>query len=264
MKYKKETSANVNVVFSEFDITNLPSGNYFLVIEARDKENNILNSNKIFIQRSNPRMQINLEDIATMNVENTFAYGINNMDTLQEYIRCLEPISSEQEKGFAVAHLHSSDIEILQKYFYRFWLERNELEPERAWLAYLDEVNKVNYAYSTSIQKGYETDRGRVYLHYGPPNAISESYNEPSTYPYEIWHYYVLENGQRNKKFVFYTKDIVTNDFMLLHSDVTGEPSNYRWQYYLYQRVDAGFDIDRGVMPDSWGGNSKKYFDLPR
>ncbi|MCD4682254.1 MAG: GWxTD domain-containing protein [Bacteroidales bacterium] len=262
--YKKKTSAKVNVVFSEFDITNLPSGNYFLVIEARDKQNNTFSSNKIFIQRSNPRVSIKLEDIASLNIENTFAYRITNLDTLKEYIRCLEPIATAQEKGFATVHLASSDIEILQKFFYMFWMQRNELEPERAWLAYLNEVDKVNYAYSTPIQKGYESDRGRVYLKYGPPNAISESYNEPSTYPYEIWHYYVLENGQRNKKFVFYTKDIATNDFALLHSDVTGELSNYRWQYYLYQRVDAGFDIDRGVLPDTWGGNSKKYFDLPR
>ncbi len=264
IKHKKKTSAKVNVVFSEFDITNLPSGNYFLVIEARDKQNNTLSRNKIFIQRSNPRVRIELEDIASLSIENTFAYRITNLDTLQEYIRCLEPISTAQEKGFASVHLATSDIEILQKFFYMFWMQRNELEPERAWLTYLNEVNKVNYAYSTPIQKGYEADRGRVYLKYGPPNAISESYNEPSTYPYEIWHYYVLENGQRNKRFIFYTKDIATNDFALLHSDVTGELSNYRWQYYLYQRVDAGFDIDRGVLPDSWGGNSKKYFDLPR
>ncbi|MCK7531387.1 MAG: GWxTD domain-containing protein [Marinilabiliales bacterium] len=128
---------------------------------------------------------------------------------------------------------------------------------EREWLNYLSEVNKVNYAYSTPILKGYESDRGRVYLKYGPPNAISESYDEPATYPYEIWHYYVIKDGQRNKKFVFYSRDIVTNDFQLLHSDVTGELSNYRWQYVLYSRVDAGYNIEKGVSEDSWGGNSK-------
>ncbi len=263
-QYKKQSSAKVNVVFSEFDISKLPSGNYFLVIEARDKENNLLGSNKIFIQRSNPGIQLSIDDIATMQINNTFVNNITNIDTLREYIRCLMPISSEQEKGFALAHVENSDLEILQKFFYMFWTQQSPLDPERAWLAYLEEVNKVNYAYSTSIQKGYETDRGRTYLKYGPPNAISESYNEPSAYPYEIWHYYFLENGQRNRKFVFYTKDIATNDFALIHSDVTGEYSNYRWQYFLYQRVDSGFDIDQTTKPDPWGGNSKKYFDLPR
>lgn len=262
---KKETSAPVNIVFSEFDITNLPSGNYFLTIEARDKSNNLLGLNRIFFQRSNPRIQISVMDLANLDINQTFASRITDIDTLKEYIRYLEPISSAQEQGFANTHLNSSDLETLQKYFYSFWVSQDNIEPEKAWNFYLAEVNKVNYAYSNPVTKGYESDRGRVYLKYGAPNAISESYNEPAAYPYEIWHYYVLKNGQRNKKFIFYSKDVVTNDFTLLHSDVTGELSNYRWQYYLYQRVRPGMDLDQGATEDGiWGGDSKKYFDIPR
>jgi GWxTD domain-containing protein len=261
---KRETAAPVNVLFSEFDISELPTGNYNLVIEAKDKQNNLIGLNRIFFMRNNPKIQIKLDEISQLDIANTFVDKIDNIDTLREYIKYLEPIASEQEKGFARAHLANSDLKTLQKFFYRFWNERNELEPEREWMNYLAEVNKVNYAYSTAIMRGYETDRGRVYLKYGPPNAISESYNEPATYPYEIWHYYVIKDGQRNRKFVFYTMDMVTNDFTLLHSDVTGELSNYRWQYVLYSRVDAGYNIEKGVSEDSWGGNSKKYFDLPR
>jgi GWxTD domain-containing protein len=261
---KRETSAPVNILFSEFDISGLPTGNYNLVIEAKDKQNNLIGLNRIFIMRNNPKVQIKFDDISQLEVENTFVNKINSVDTLREYIKYLEPIAFEQEKNFAQVHLLNSDLKTLQKFFYKFWIDRDELDPERAWLNYLSEVNKVNVAYTTSIYKGYESDRGRVYLKYGPPNAISESYNEPATYPYEIWHYYVIKDGQRNKKFVFYTKDMVTNDFTLLHSDVTGELSNYRWQQVLYSRVDAGFNLDKGVTEDAWGGNSKKYFDLPR
>jgi len=264
IQYKKETAKPVNILFNEFNITDLESGNYLLVIEARDNQNNLIGLNRLFFQRSNPRIKIGIEDLAKINVDNSFASRIANTDTLKEYIACLEPISSYQENGFAAVHLRTADHETLQKYFYSFWYQRNKLEPEREWEKYLKEVNKVDLAYSTPISKGYETDRGRVYLKYGPPNSISESYNEPAAYPYEIWHYYVLENGQRDRKFVFYTKDVVTNDFTLLHSDATGEYSNYRWQYYLYQRVDPGFNIDRGTVPDTWGGDSEKYFDLPR
>lgn len=265
IQQKKEVSGSVNIIFNEFDITNLPSGNYFLVIEARDKKNEILGLNRIFIQRSNPRIQISVMDLAYLDISNTFVSHISDIDTLREYIEYLNPISSAQERGFADVHLNTSDVETLQKFFYNFWVSKDNLEPEKAWNRYLAEVNKVNYAYSTQIQKGYDTDRGRIYLKYGAPNAISESYNEPATYPYEIWHYYVLENGQRNKKFVFYTQDLVTNDFTLLHSDVTGELSNYRWQQVLYSRVRPGNNIDQGVEEDGiWGGNSKRYFDIPR
>ncbi len=264
VKYKKETAKPVSILFSEFNITNLESGNYLLVIEARDKENNLVGLNNMYFQRSNPRIKITIADLAKINADNSFASRITNIDTLRGYIHCLEPISSNQEVGFAMVNQRTANLETLQKYFYQFWVDRNSLEPEREWEKYQDEVNKVNLAYSTQISKGYETDRGRVYLKYGPPNSISESYNEPSTYPYEIWHYYVMENGQRDRKFIFYTQDIVTNDFVLLHSDVTGELANYRWQDILYQRVDPSFNIDGRTTPDSWGGDSKKYFDLPR
>ncbi|MBN1338951.1 MAG: GWxTD domain-containing protein [Bacteroidales bacterium] len=264
VRYKKESAAPVSVVFSEFDITGLKSGNYFLIIETRNKENILLSSCKRFFQRSNPRMQIKPEDLEKMDIAGTFAGRITGIDTLHQFVAFLEPISSEHEKYFAATLMKSNDKEVMQRYFYKFWYDRDEDKPELAWLHYLNEVNKVNLAYSTQISKGFESDRGRVYLKYGPPNAISESYNEPATYPYEIWHYYTLKDGQRNKKFVFYTKDIVTNDFVQIHSDVSGELSNYRWQQAIYSRVDAGFNIDEGVSDDTWGGNSKKYFDIPR
>ncbi|GAB4311383.1 MAG: hypothetical protein Kow00127_01370 [Bacteroidales bacterium] len=263
-QFRRETGKSVNVLFSEMDISKLPSGNYFLVVEVKNRNNELVARNHLFFQRSNPDIKITPEELAKLNLRNTFAEQITSVDSLAEYIRCLEPISEESEKAFAQAHLQSSDLDVLQRYFYSFWVKRDPLNPEEAWMNYLNEVYKVNRAYSTRIQKGYETDRGRVYLKYGPPNSISESYNEPATYPYEIWHYYVLPNGQRNKKFVFYTKDIVTNDFILLHSDVSGELSNYRWQYVLHGRVDPGFDIDRSDVPSSWGGNAKRYYDIPR
>lgn len=264
ISYKKQNAKEVNIVFGEFDISQLKSGNYYLVIEARNRENVLLSKNRIFIQRSNPGIKIKVEDLMKINVENTFASQINNKDTLMNYINSLTPIADGQEQSFMLANGKDADIETMQRFFYNFWYNRDQLEPQKKWENYQREVNKVNMAYSTIIQKGFETDRGRVFLKYGPPNAISESYNEPSTYPYEIWHYYTLENGQRNKRFVFYTKDIVTNDFVLVHSDVIGELANFRWQNVIYRGYGPASNIDQGTMPDSWGGNSKRYFDLPR
>ncbi len=125
----------------------------------------------------------------------------------------------------------------MQQFFLNFWRSRNNADPEAEWYDYKKEVAKVNNDYTTQVRKGYDTDRGRVYLKYGPPNIITESYDEPSAYPYEIWHYYTLGENQRNKKFVFYTYDIVTNDFQLLHSDAIGELSNYRWQVDCIEEI---------------------------
>lgn len=41
------------------------------------------------------------------------------------------------------------------------------------------------------------------------------------------------------------TKDFVTNDYHLIHSDVIGEINNPRWQLEIYSRVyGVGYDVD--------------------
>jgi GWxTD domain-containing protein len=152
---------------------------------------------------------------------------------------------------------------MMQRYFYHFWYTRNNLEPEKEWMEYFAEVVKVNQNYGTSIQKGYATDRGRVYLKYGPPNSIQKSEHEPNAYPYEIWHYYAIRNN-REGKFIFYCTDLVSNNYELLHSDVIGEIQNINWQLELHKRNQISNDPYQENIQDHWGNKSKDYFNLPR
>jgi GWxTD domain-containing protein len=263
VRIKREDTKPVNVLFNEFDISRLPSGNFNLVIEIRNKQNKMLASNKIFFQRSNPNIKIDISDLATIELENTFVIKVTNRDTLAEYIRMLYPISTQLEKTFAQSNIKTGDLITLQKYFLNFWLSRDAYYPENAWIKYREEVDKANASFRTMTKEGYETDRGRVYLQYGSPNAISESYYEPNAYPYEIWHYYQLKN-QRNKKFVFYCREIATNDFELIHSDAVGELANYQWQFLIHERGNAPHGLDQNEMEDHWGSKINDYFDTPR
>ncbi len=261
---KRLNAQEVTPVLNQFKTANLPSGNYKLVIEVKDRENKLITSNSLFFQRSNPDIQFDLDDIAALDVSNTFAGKINNADTLKEYIKTLTPIASEFEKQFIFKQIEKSDLNTLQQFFLNFWRTRNNLNPAQAWIDYLEEVKIVDKAYSTQVKRGYETDRGRVHLQYGPPNIVTESYNEPSAYPYEIWHYYKLGEHQRNKRFVFYTYNLVTNDFMLLHSDALGELSNYRWRVELHRRDYDPQSVDATGPPDAWGNKAEDYYRNPR
>ncbi len=264
VSYKKSDSKDIIPFLSEYDLTRLPSGNYKLVIELRDKQNTLIASNELFFQRSNPAIHFSLDELAAINIESTFASRMTNVDTLNEFIRCLAPIATEMERNFIYRQLDQSDLKTKQQFLYNFWEIRNPYNPAQAWSDYYDLVIIVNAAYKTAIQKGYDTDRGRVYLKYGPPNTISESYNEPNSYPYEIWQYYELAGNQRNKKFVFYAFDLITNSFKLLHSDAIGEISNYRWQVYLNNRWYEPYDLDVSKPPDIWGGEADDYYRNPR
>ncbi|MBP6977226.1 MAG: GWxTD domain-containing protein [Bacteroidales bacterium] len=261
--FKREDTKSVNVLFNDFDISHLPTGNYNLVIEIRNKQNELMASNELFIQRSNPNMKIDVADIADVELENSFVMKITKRDTVAEYIRMLSPISTQIEKNFAHSLVKTADLETLQKYFLNFWTTRDTYNPELAWKKYKEEADKADASFKTKTKKGYETDRGRVYLQYGAPNAISESYYEPNAYPYEIWHYYQLKN-QRNKKFVFYSREISTNDFELIHSDAIGELANYQWQFLIHERGNAPHGLDQDQMENHWGSKIDDYFDNPR
>jgi GWxTD domain-containing protein len=262
-RIKTDIAKPVNVLLAQFNIENLASGKYNLVVEARDQKNEVVTSQRIFIQRSNPNAQLSYAEVFASSAANSFAERITNLDTLKEDISSTFPISSGLERAFIRNILKTADKQKLQDYFYGFWQRREQANPEHAWLLYKEQVKKVQYNFGTRIKKGYQTDRGRVYLEYGPPNTRSTQYMEPTTYPYEIWQYYTLKETQRNKKFVFYSPDMVTSDFFLLHSDAIGEVNNPSWQSVLYSRTLAPNDLGNTQVINTWGGMSSDYWDLP-
>jgi GWxTD domain-containing protein len=264
VKVKKEIAKDVNVLLTEIDIANLPSGNYNLVVEARNQQNELMALKKLFFQRMNPKAQISIADLGATEIVNTFAEKITNADSIREFINSTYPVANGLEKAFIRESLKKADLKIMQQYLYAFWVSRDPNNPELAWKTYREQVYKVQVNFGTPVKKGYQTDRGRVYLQYGPPNTRSNTQNiEPSNYPYEIWQYYTLNNNQRNRKFVFYSPDMVTSDFILLHSDATGEVNNPRWKIDLRNRIYSTLDLNDTQVINSWGDMQNDYWELP-
>lgn len=268
VKKKKEQTKSVNVIFGEFDISALPSGNYNLVIEARDKSNKVLSFNKIFFQRSKPSIQFEIKDIAVLSVEETFAAKYMDKDILEDNIRSLYPISTEIERMFVNDKLKKADLLLMQQYFFNFWLQRNGTDPENSWLTYKREVDVVNSKFGTKVKKGYDSDRGRVYLEYGSPNEIVDRVFDASnaisdegwgSIPYQIWHYYKLKN-QANRKFVFANPNLALGDYELYHSDAIGEINDPNWVNRLSRSNDVNTDID----PRNPKGQAGSFFKNPR
>lgn len=260
---KKMQAEPLSILLNTMDITQLPSGNYLLVFETRDRNNNLLTMKETFFQRHNPNAEFNITNLLVLDPSETFVAEYNLQDTLRMYIDYLYAISAQPEKDYAKSLVREGDVELMQKYFLNFWLERDPVNPEKAWLDYKLLVAQANHNFSSVRIKGYKTDRGRVYLQYGEPNVIAESHNEPSAYPYEIWHYYELQ-GQTDKKFVFYTRDIVTNDFQLIHSNAMGELNNMHWQTYIYSRTWDPAGVDDILYPSTYGSFATDYYLQPR
>jgi len=226
----------VNVILGSFNINKLSSGNYFLVVEARDRENNLLASQKTPFIRSNPGVNINLSDISSVDVSGSFIYNITNIDTLSFFLGSLRPIAGNKEKRFIDNQLKAKDVKTMQQFFLSFWKQRNELFPETQWKEYYKQVVRVEEAYGTRIKRGYQTDRGRIYLQWGAPNDVERRIHEAQAYPYEIWYYFHFGN-QNDVRLLFYNPNLVGTDYTLLHTNAIGEVSNPNWESYLYKRT---------------------------
>lgn len=255
-RHKREKTSVINVVFSDYDISKLPSGNYYYCIEVRDKENKLIAYNSVFFQRSNPGLQSSFES-AMAEIDNSFISKFTAIDTMAMYIKYLRPIAGPNERIFIDQKLKNVELKNMQAFFLYFWKERNSSDPESAWLTYLSEVENVNRLYSSTHKKGFVSDRGRVFLQYGPPNVINDNPFDAGSggitsdteinrgvsgsVPYQIWHYYSLKN-QRNKIFVFYNPHLVPNEYDLIHSDAQGELHNNQWKAYLRRGTIQSLD----------------------
>lgn len=261
--FRRYPASEVAVFMQEFNIERLPGGQYKLVLEAVNQDNQVLARAEQNFTRSNPALVLSMEDIQDAVIGGSFAEQFKSKDTLAEYIRALYPISSVQERNFAANLISANDLQMMQQFFLRFWQNRDASQPADAWQRYAAEVAKVKHQFGTSIRRGYDTDRGRVYLQYGPPDNRTVSQHEPSAYPYEIWHYYKL-GRQSNRRFVFYNPDLVTNDYTLIHSDALGEIMNDQWQLLLMKRDTQTKDIDATSPAQHFGTQIQQNYQSPR
>ncbi|GIV41564.1 MAG: hypothetical protein KatS3mg034_0874 [Vicingaceae bacterium] len=260
--FSKQTALSVNVILGNFGIKDLPTGNYYFVIEVRNKSNEKLAEKFYFFIRKNNTLPT-FDNINEDVISASFVSKISNPDSLKYFIAALQPIAKEGEYIIAVQILKENDMDKMRRYFYGFWYQRNPENPEKAWMEYKKQLDYVDRAFSTQIRRGYETDRGRVYLRYGPPNTISNFPHEPSSYPYQIWHYYKIDQ-YTNRRFVFYNTDLSSGDYELLHSDMFGEINTPNWEKVLQKRTETFYDPydEKGVK--HYGGNSEEFFKNPR
>lgn len=250
---------DVVLVFNEFNVFSLPSGNYFAVVQLLDSNDSLLLVDKVFFQKSNPSVQLNLDEYTNMNVKGTFVEADTDRKVLMDMVKCLYPISSYAERQFYENRLKEVSTEKMQQFFYTFWMKRNPTNPEQAWLNYKKRVDEVEKLYGSKQVRGYLTDRGRVRLQYGAPDDIKAQASDPVTLPYEIWHYHYL-NGLSNIKFVFYDPVLTGNDYELLHSNMVGEHQNPSWQMYLVKNIQTQQDINETTPVDYWGNDMEDYW----
>ncbi|MBP3763864.1 MAG: GWxTD domain-containing protein [Bacteroidales bacterium] len=261
---RRKYSEKVVPVYGSLDISHLPSGNYNLVVELRNAENQLMLYKKLPFFRSNPGVKgVEISDFAT-----TFAGRYTDEQQLALYIDALYPLASEHEKDAARDLISRPGLEEKQAFLYRFWTKRDPVAPEAAWLKYKERVDYVQAQFSYPRTPGIHTDRGRVYLQYGPPDFIRDEKNyvsarylnaahsntrgitvgesggggeDPSAsesqghvyyLPYQLWRYNKLATDDPNRVFLFWDEHR-SGFYKLLNSNARGEVQEAGWERRL-------------------------------
>jgi GWxTD domain-containing protein len=238
-KTLRQTSKPLDIVYTGFNIKELPTQTYYLNIEVYSKDQKLIASTmkKFFVV--NTRMEIET-GMSAGAFDEVFKL---TEEQLNYYLHTLYLISTNTERDFANALKTEQE---KKNYFFNFWENRkgNSGSPLKAWTEYKAKVDYANQHFKAAHLEGWRTDRGRVLLVYGTPNDIERNPSSNSKHPYDIWRFNKIKT-QANVRFIFYNPNEATADYVLIHSDLRGEVNNPRWEFTIYRTAsDANLDND--------------------
>lgn len=118
--------------------------------------------------------------------------------------------------------------EAKRKFLSDFWRRRQLGLKEE----YLKRVAYTNANHRILGREGYKTDRGRVYIVYGPPDDYDRHPSDSDTRPYEIWTYNSIQGGVI---FVFVLRQS-GGDYELVHSTHRNELHDENWGRFALTR----------------------------
>jgi GWxTD domain-containing protein len=248
----------VLALMQEIDLSSLLTGTYQIQMQATDLQTGQTSKQTFDFERFNDS-EIAF-DIASMVLDPAFQESIPK-DSLSFFLESLIPIAKQGEIRTLIEILKRKDEQQMRQHLQAFWYQTSGSKAYEQWLKYQKQVRSVEQYYANNYMKGFQTDRGRVYLKYGAPNTIVVKESSPSEYPYEIWTYDKI-GIYSNRRFVFYNPDLVTNNHRLLHSDMVGELRNPNWQQILVRRNTVNGTVDDPNMMNvkHFGGNSNDFF----
>jgi GWxTD domain-containing protein len=203
------------------NIFNLPTGIYYLDVAVSDIEGRILveNRRKFFIFNPSVAPRVDTSKVVAQ------VYSLAESELDDEFTKA-SYIATQEERDF---YKKLKGIEAKRRFLGIFWARRGGVEFRNQ---YLQRVKEADEKFTTKYEPGWKTDRGRVYIVYGPPDEVERYPYTENMKPYEIWHYYNLQGGVI---FVFGDRRGFGR-FELLHSTLVGEIKDENWMYLLMER----------------------------
>ena len=124
---------------------------------------------------------------------------------------------------------NSLDEEGKRRFLRKFWKDRDPTPETPVNELVIEHFRRVQYANNNfsgrAKERGIDTEKGRVYAKYGPPDDIEYSRLASEEKSYEIWTY----EKQGYYEFIFRDRR-GTGIYELVHSTMPGEIYNPHWR----------------------------------
>jgi GWxTD domain-containing protein len=238
-------------VLGRFDIAGLLSGNYYLRMVAENRHHETVATQSLYFQRLNihpeiaqdtsvkstPLEDTSIENVKVLNLKKTFIARYT-LAQVRGILKMLLPFSDPDGTRTIKGFLKKPDELYMRYYIYNYFAAINKDDPDKAWKEFASKITEVNKKFTAGGSPGYETERGFIYLRYGPPTDVISVENEAGALPYELWLYNTLtllnHKAIPDAVFLFYRPSQTMTDYRLLHSNVEGEIQNLGWRSMLF------------------------------
>ena len=217
----------VDVVVGSLDVRTVPSGIYYLRLVVLDEANQAVaeQSKRVFV--INPDVEVAGLDRGAMSYEETL-FAAMGEEELRLNVSHAAVVANNRERQQIEGIATDDD---RRAFLTAFWTSRDtDSLPtvNDARRTFYERLTTVNDRFGEPNRRGFETDRGRVYLTYGPPSELDRQPYDPKFVQHEIWNY---ENVPGEGRSIFVFADRYSSAEMeLIHSNVTGEVSVPSWQ----------------------------------
>lgn len=262
-RIKIDPDQAVNALRGGLDLSQVPSGRYSLelTLAVQDMDPSAFPKQSISFFRWNPG---EANQYARLSVDPRWVELLGEGENLRRALSALYPIASLTER-ITIESLSQKDAadSLRWRFSQQFWTKRYPTEALTQATAYSSRVDEVNKRFSSKAMPGYATDRGRIYLQYGPPTLAERRPYESDAYPYEMWQYNTLDVPntpyQINRIFIFGNFDLAGGNYELVHSSAIGEIQNPRWRIALQKRSYGVGDLDQTGANDGEKFGSRIY-----
>jgi GWxTD domain-containing protein len=220
----KKRSGESAVLVDQFPAGRFKSGTYALNVALLDSAKRPLAQSTRKFYVFNPTLGVDSTLLALGSSVPMAAYSSMEEPELDRDFKWGRYEFTEPEQS-QYKQLTGADVK--RKFLSDMWRHR----PPGAREVYMARVTHANESYGMLGREGYRTDRGRVYIVYGPPDDVERHPNESDTKPYEIWTYNNIQGGV---EFDFLQR-IQGSDYELVNSTHRNELHDANWMQYAQQ-----------------------------